>query len=310
MSTRTVSGRSAAAHAIARRRRLKALGQWQDPYVDAEPVRQHLRKINEFGMSFRAIAEKLGLPHDSSLQPLLWGRGPYGPSRTVLRETSELILAYWPTMDDLPDTAMVDATGTRRRLEALAVRGWSRNAMADKVGMRRDNFRKAVAQPKVTARLARLVAAAYDAWWDQDPLEHGVSLNSVSRVRADASRGGFYGALAWDDDTIDDPSATPVTDAPAPAVTEGGNVAARWLLGESVVLGDEDRKQVVQHLFEWTQLTKEQIAARLEMTPAAAEQIWNRLKRQARAEGRPVPWRRVYGLRDKDLRQNQMGAAA
>lgn len=310
MSTRTVSGRSAAAYAQAKRRRLKALGQWQDPYVDAEPVRQHLRKINELGMSFRAIAERVGLPHDSSLQPLLWGRGPYGPSKTVLRETAELILAYWPTMDDLPDTAVVDATGTRRRLEALAVRGWSRNLTADKVGMRRDNFRKAVSQPKVTARVARLVAAAYDAWWNQDPLEHGVSLNSVSRVRGEAARAGYHGALAWDDETIDDPNAVPVTDAVQPTATEGGNLAARWLLGESVVLGDEDRKQVVQHLFEWTQLTKEEIGARVDMTPAAAEQIWNRLKRQARAEGRPVPWRRVYALRDKTLEQGEMGAAA
>jgi hypothetical protein len=77
-----------------------------------------------------------------------------------------------------------------------------------------------------------------------------------------------------------------------------------------VVLGDEDRKQVVQHLFEWTELTKEQIAARVEMTPGAAEQIWNRLKRQARTEGRPVPWRRVYALRDKTLAQDEMEEVA
>jgi hypothetical protein len=309
MSTRTPTQQVAAAYKQAKRRRLKKLGQWEAPYVDAEPVREHLRKINATGMPFRAISERLGLPHDSSLQPILWGRGQWGPGKKVRRETAEIVLSYWPSLDDYPDNALIDATGTQRRIQALAVHGWSRNSVARHIGMREDNFREAIKQERVTARLARRVAAAYDDLWDQDPLDRGVSLNAVSRVRAAAQRAGWHGPLAWDDDTIDDPKALPQVDAPEPVASEGGNLAARWLLGEAVVLTREARNEVLAHLFEWTSLTVEEIAARLEMTPEAAERQWHRIKHKARLEGRRV-WRRVYEPRERTLTKYEMEEAA
>lgn len=308
MSTRTRS-RSADAHMQARRRRLKAMGKWQSPYVDAEPVREHLRKVNAAGMPYWAICEQLGLPHESSLQCLVWGRGPYGPSQKVSRETAELVLAYWPTLDHFPDSALIDRIGSLRRVQALAVQGWSRNQVARQIGMREDNFRKAISQDRVTVRIARRVAAAYDVLWNKDPMDHGGSLNAVSRVRAGATRAGWYGPLAWDDDTIDNPQAVPQTDAVEPVATEGGNVAARWLMGESVVLRMDDRREVLQHLFEWSNDTTAEIAARLEMTPSAAERQWERIKEKAAEEGRRV-WRRAYIPRERELKQNEMGEAA
>lgn len=308
MSTRTPSQKAAGAYMQARRRRLQALGQWQ-PYVDAEPVRQHLRKVNATGMSYVAIAERLGLPQSNSLQHVLWGRGTPEPGQKVSRETAELVLAFWPSLEDFPDAALIDATGTRRRVEALAVRGWARHLIASRVGVDVKYFRKAVGRPRVSARLARGVVEAYDAWWDQDPLEHGVPWSSVSRVQADAVRGGFHGPLAWDDDTIDNPCAVPLTDAVQPVATEGGNVATRWLMGESVVLGRDDRREVLQHLYEWTNQTTAEIASQLDMTPAAAERQWERMKERAVAEGRRL-WRRVYVPRERDLTQNEMEEAA
>lgn len=310
MSGTTLSERTATAHMQRRRRRLKALGEWQDPFVDAEPVRQHLKKINAAGMPVRAICEQLGLPHESSLQCVLWGRGAYGPSQQIRRETAELVLAYWPSPDHFPDTALIDATGTRRRVQALAVRGWSYSAVARHVGMWKESFRKAIKQRTVTARLARAVRDVYDALWNQDPLEHGVSLNAVSRVRASAAREGWSGPLAWDDDTIEDPAAVPLTDAETPAATEGGNLAARWLMGESVILDRPARDEVITHLYEWTNDTTAEIAERLEMTPCAVEQVWNRIKRKAREAGGPVPWRRVYVPRERTLKKNDMEEAA
>jgi hypothetical protein len=309
MSARTPSQKAACAYMQTRRRRLLALGQWQ-PYVDAEPVRQHLRKVNAAGMSYAAIAERIGLPQSNSLQHVLWGRGTPEPGQRITRETAELILSFWPSLEDFPDAALIDATGTRRRVEALAVRGWARHLIADRLGTNVKHFRKAVGRPRVSARLARGVAEAYDAWWNQDPLEHGVPLASVSRVQADAARGGFHGPLAWDDDTIDNPNAVPVTDALAPIATEGENVADRWLHGESVVLGTEDRKQVLQHLMEWTNDTPKEIAAQLEISLDTLWQTWSRIKKQARAEGRREPWRRVYVPRERDLKQTEMGEAA
>jgi hypothetical protein len=286
------------------------MGLWQDPYVPAEPVRQHLHKIHDqTGMPYYAISKKIGLPHGSSLQALLWGKGEHGPSKTVSRETAELVMAYWPSLHDLPPTTLVDATGTRRRVEALAVRGWSRNWLARQIGMHEDAFRKAAGRTQVTAGLARRVAAAYDEWWDQDPLDHGFALNPVSIVRAGALRAGWHGPLAWDDDTIDNPSATPMTDAVRPACTEGGNVADRWLMGEAVILDQDARRQVLIHLFEWTNDTCEEIAAKLDMSPEAADRQWHRMKKRAAAEGRRL-WRRVYVPRERDLNQDEMEEAA
>lgn len=293
-----------------RRRQLIRSGQWE-PFVAAEPVREHLRKVNATGMPYRAICARLGFEHDSALQHLLWGRGEYGPGQLVRRETAELVLSYWPSLKDFPEGARIEATGTRRRIEALAVRGWSRRVVADRIGLEVTHFRKALARERVTVRLARQVAAVYDAWWNQDPLEHGVSLQSVARTRSDAARSGFYSPLAWDDDTIDDPNAVPQIDA-APAVyTEGEDVAARFLMGESVVLDDAGRREVITHLMEWTQHTPAEIADRLEMSPDAVSRSWERIKRKARDEGRKAPWRRVYvPLRDMDLTQDELRSVA
>ncbi|MFD7855214.1 hypothetical protein ACFV6B_13135 [Streptomyces microflavus] len=302
--------KSASARWQVRRRQLIAAGKWE-PFVDAEPVREHLRQVNAVGMSYRAISERLGLPQDSSLQHLMWGRGAYGPGQQVRRETAELVLSYWPTLADFPDGARIDPTGTRRRVEALMVRGWSRRVMSERIGMGDEHFLKVLRRPRVTARLARQVAELYDAWWDQDPLDHGVPLRSVTRVKADAVRAGWLGPLAWDDDTIDDPNAVPQVDAPETGFTEGDDVVNRFLMGESVVLDREARRAVICHLMEWSTETTADIGARLEMDGDAVYQAWRRMRQEARKAGRPVPWRRVYvSLSDMNLTKDDLRSAA
>ncbi|MFF7335383.1 hypothetical protein [Streptomyces sp. NPDC008150] len=304
----STSVQAASARWQSRRRRLIRAGEWE-PFVDAAPVREHLKALLAAGMPLRSVCEQLGFAHGSSLQHVMYGRGKYGPGQQVRRETAEAVLSYWPSLADFPDAARIDPTGTRRRVQALAVRGWSRHVMAAEIGMGETSFKKALHKERVTARLARTVADLYDRWWNLDPLEFGVSRNSVGRVRADAARSGFHGPLAWDDDTIDDPNAVPQTDAVPPLQTDGDNAVARWLLGESVILGREDRREALQYLFEWTTSTTAEIAARLEMTPENADRQWHRIKAQAKADGRRL-WRRVYVPRERTLQQNEMGEAA
>jgi hypothetical protein len=262
------------------------------------------------GMPLAAVCDRLGFPHASSLQHLMYGRGMFGPGRQVRRETAELIMGYWPALEDIPDGSRVDPTGTRRRVQALATRGWPRHWMGVQIGMTATWFKKALNHDMVTARLAREVAALYDEWWNKDPLEYGLTAQSVDRVKADAARAGWHGPLAWDDDTIDDPKAAPQVDAARPAASDGPNLVDRWLMGESVILGLEERRQVVQHLFEWTNDTPEEIAAQVEMTVDALWQTWTRIKKKAREDGRSEPWRRVYVPRERTLTKNQMEEAA
>jgi hypothetical protein len=80
-------------------------------------------------------------------------------------------------------------------------------------------------------------------------------------------------------------------------------------MGEAVILGRDDRREVLQHLYEWTNDTTADIAARLDMTPEAAERQWHRLQEKAKADGRRL-WRRVYVPRERNLKQNEMGEAA
>jgi hypothetical protein len=316
MTTRreTKAEKAANARWQARRRELIRCGQWE-PFVDAEPVREHLRQVNAAGMSYMAICERLGLAQNSSLQYLMWGRGAYGPGQQVRRETAELILSYWPSLEDYPDGARIDATGTRRRVEALAVRGWARHFIAERVAMNDGNFRKAVNRNRVTAKLARGVAAAYDELWDKDPLEHGVPLSSVTRVRADATRLGFLSPLAWDDDTIDDPAAIPQTDAPTPTAESSADAAARFLMGESVILNAAGRREVIAHLMEWTEQTPEQIGEQLGMTGDTVSRSWERIKVRSRVEGGKGLRRRVFvasvpDRRTKNLTRVEMESAA
>jgi hypothetical protein len=292
-----------------RRRRLQAIGQWQSPYVDAEPVRQHVWALRAAGMSEKALERHFNLP-EGAFKNLIRGANGRPPGKTVLRETAETVLAYWPKLQDYPDTASIDPTGTRRRVNALETLGWPKARMASDLGLRASNFGNCVRGQTVSARFARKVAALYDRLWTERPEDHGVQGYVADRVRKHAAANALHGPLAWDDETIDDPKAEPLTDVTEPIATEGENVADRWLHGESVILRPEDRKQVVQHLFEWTNDTPEEIAAQLEMTVDAVWQTWSRIKKKARNEGRTGPWRRVYVPRERFLNQDEMEEVA
>ncbi|MEU7338648.1 hypothetical protein [Streptomyces sp. NPDC007074] len=291
-----------------RREQLIAAGQWK-PFVPAQPVRDHVNRLRAAGMPIRALEKRFGMSAHH-LDHLLWGSEGSGPSEKVRTETADLLLSYWPALDDFPDASRIDSTGTRRRIEALHVRGFNLIAMSRACNVPSRYFQKVANAEKVTARIARAVRDVYGLWWNADPLDHGVKQWVADRTRRSAERHGWYGPLAWDDDTIDDPRAVPQTDALAPIATEGPDVAARWLMGESVILGAQDRKEVLAYLFEWTQQTPEEIAEQIGMTPGSASMAWERIKRQARKEGRPVPWRRVYALRDRDLTKNEMEQTA
>ena len=302
----TVEQRQAYARWDRNRRILRAQGQWE-PLVNARPVRERIWAMNAAGMPTTAIEEKLKLPVDA-LNGVVYKRG--GKFRQqVRRETAEAVMAYWPTLEDYPAHCLIDATGTRRRVQALITLGWTQVFLRERIGVSRQAFHRALTNSRVTAELARQVVALYDEFWARRPYPTEVPPVAADNARHQATTAGFMGPLAWDDDTIDDPNAMPQTDAPRPVVSDGTNLADRWLHGESVILSAADRKQVLAHLYEWTNDTTDEIAAKLEMTPAAAQRQWERIKEKAELEGRRV-WRRVYVPRERTLNQNEMGEAA
>lgn len=315
MTPRRETKEEKAAHArwAVKRRRLVDRGQWQ-PFVPAEPVRAHLRKIQATGMPLRTVSERTGLTH-TAIHYVLWGDVRHGPGERVRSETAEAVLAYWPTLGDFPDHARIDPAGTIRRVEALETLGFGRMLMAEKIGMPKCSFSRALKADRITAQVARAVAALYDGWWNRVPEECGVLLWVADRTRRSAKARGLVGPLAWDDDTIDDPAAVPQVDAPTPAPSSGPDVAARFLMGESVILDAAGRREVITHLMEWTEQTPEQIGELLEMTGDTVSRSWERIKSRSRTAGGRELRRRVFvasvpDRRNKNLTRVEMESAA
>lgn len=264
------------------------------PPIPADAVRRHVLHLMASGRTAAGIAREADVSPTT-----VWGIHGGNP-RPILQSTAAKLLAIRPAVDD---RAVVDATGAIRRLRALVAIGHSQETLAAELDCAYTRVSDLTHGrfPQITAALDRDIRSAYERLW----MTVGPSLHGRTR----AKRYGWHGPLAWDDETIDDPAALPQTDAAVPIVTEGGNLADRWLHGESVVLDRASRREVLQHLFEWTNDTTAEIAERLEMTPAAAERQWERMKERAATEGRRL-WRRAYVPRERDLTQNEMEEAA
>jgi hypothetical protein len=277
---------------VRRRRALINAGQWE-PFVDSGPVREHVNLMRATGMSVGAICKATGLPR-GALDYLLWGDTAHGPSRTTLKEHADVLLAYWPCLDDFPDAALIDACGFRRRTEALMLRGFTLRMLAGRCGVSEDRMGSRLRSDRVRAQLVRAVRGVYDELWDKQPEDYGIAPHFAARQRRIAVGRGYVSALAWDDDTIDDPAAVPALDAERPAGRSDDVAVARWLAGESIVLDAVGRRAVITHLMEWSALTIDEIGERLGIEGAAVHRSWERVKSRAKKSGQAVPQRRLY----------------
>lgn len=191
------------------RRRAIAYGRWQ-PFVDAEPVRQHVRALGEFGIGWMRLARLAGVS-TGGVSKLLYGDRPRGlaPSRRVRPETALKLLAVEPTLDNLGDRAAIDGTGTRRRLQALVYAGWTQSELARRMRMNRSNFARTIDSGLVEVATLKTVRDLYDQLWRVDPVAAGVPAFRAAAARQIAISHGWAPVGAWDDDQIDYPAAVP-----------------------------------------------------------------------------------------------------
>lgn len=105
---------------------------------------------------------------------------------------------------------IIDATGTIRRLQALAAIGWSGPELGARLGYRPSNAAQRVADlrnprsGRVFATSARAVAALYER------LSGTPGPSDKTRARAHAA--GWAPPLLWEDADIDNPDAQPLPD--------------------------------------------------------------------------------------------------
>ena len=106
---------------------------------------------------------------------------------------------------------LTDATGTRRRIQALMRCGWSVSLLATRLGQPRQVLRaKLHVRGRVTPATAAAVRALYDDLWDRPPPEGTrFERRAATMARRYAEDRGWPPPCAWDDDRIDDPDASP-----------------------------------------------------------------------------------------------------
>lgn len=96
----------------------------------------------------------------------------------------------------------LDATGTRRRLQALAVEGWTIARLVDLTGLSERSLRYALnARTRVQATTARAVSKVYDRIAGLPGGAKAVTTRAVRR--------GWLDSYHWPDHLIDDPDGKP-----------------------------------------------------------------------------------------------------
>ncbi len=183
-------------------RRRKEPG-WK-PYVDVQPVREHIAYLMAHGVAARAIARRAQV----SVNGLAAIRG-LGPATTRVRaELADRILAVQPEAGIVGANGYVDSPGTYRRLQALQAKGFPRRFLARRLG--RNERALHIDEPRMMRpAFADAVRRLYDELWDADPARYGLRPSAVTMARARAAAAGWALPLEWDDDEIDNPAAAP-----------------------------------------------------------------------------------------------------
>ena len=119
-----------------KRRRLMAYGRWEPTQqLDPTPARDHINRLRAFGLSIHTIADLAGERRGALSQIVYPNHSDYLTWITPAR--AERILAVSFNLDRIPAGRNVDASGTRRRIEALMLAGWSQGHIARALGVSR-----------------------------------------------------------------------------------------------------------------------------------------------------------------------------
>lgn len=178
-------------------------------YVDAARARAHVLDLLDT-LTVGQVEERSGV-HRTAIRVLI-GDWPGRPAtKRVARKTEAALLAVTAERVGPEAQGLVDSTGTVRRLRALYAMGYDRRRLTRALGMSdRTTWLLMMhpdANPLVRVATRDNVRALYDRLSMTPPPVGPVAL----RTQRNAARRGWHPPLAWDDDTIDDPSVTPIT---------------------------------------------------------------------------------------------------
>lgn len=219
--------------------------------VDAEPVRQHIRRLHAAGFTDRRIAALSGVATETVIgftRPINRASNRRGVKRTCHPAIASRILAV-QVEDSTP--GLVDAIGARRRLQALIARGWPIEHVARHAGIGGTHLRLLVQRPRIYGRTAQAVSDTYRQLAGLRPERNGVSKGEATKARRRAAANRWPDPKYWADrmDVIDDPDFQPLY-----GVTKREIVA-----------------QDASELIRWSGLTRETAAERLGVSKSYVE---------------------------------------
>ncbi|MGQ4353226.1 hypothetical protein [Streptomyces drozdowiczii] len=190
------------------RYRRRGYGTWQ-PFVDAEPVRQHIITLHSAGMSYASIAKAAGL-YEATVTGFIYALSTKDPRKEkATPDIADSILAVSP---DPMLSGWIDATGSRRRIQALAAHGWPMPSLAAPIGINPCSVNRITRQVRVYTSTARAVLDVYNTHATASPQEHGIPQWKSDRARREAQAKGWPDPLWWEDmGHIDDPNFDPAT---------------------------------------------------------------------------------------------------
>lgn len=214
------------------RTRLLAYDRWQ-PFVDAEPVRAHVRMLMSYGIGWQRVASLANIAN-GGMSRILYGdySRNRGPCKKVRTHTADRIYSVRASLDNVADSAKIDGTGTRRRLRALVAQGWPQLQLAHRTGLEFHAVNLQVNEDgDVLGSTARTVRAVYGELWNLDPATAGVGPRYIAQAKRIAAAKGWAPPAAWDDDYIDSPAAQPDLGDNVDRYTAIAE-DARWLINE------------------------------------------------------------------------------
>ena len=185
-------------------RRNRAYGRWE-PFVDAEPAREHVKALMAAGMPYRKIADAVSVAH-RRVSTLVYGRSHQPPPRLIRPEFSAALLAI-----ENPRPERVPGLGASRRIRGLQALGHRPAVLAEALGVseRRISQFANLAEPVIMRETHDRIAALYARLSMVLPEPKDArDAHNIAMCRRRAQRRHWLPPLAWDD--VDDPAEQPI----------------------------------------------------------------------------------------------------
>lgn len=190
-----------------------------------------------YGMSIRGIAEAAGVAADVVSQ---LNRG-ICQGMKVTTERRILAVKAADIYNRPNSRGSVPNVGAHRRIQALMVMGWRHQDLTPRLGFDSGNVNHQTGG-WISQRKHQAIKDLYDRLWNTRGPAPATSLGRVAKA-------GYAPPLAWDDDSIDDPNATP--DLGARIYCQGPAPEGAPRHADAVV---EDAQFLIDTGYSWTAL--------------------------------------------------------